>query len=230
MKKMRLGLVLLISLMMVSGCINYSEETWLKGNGSGRMKMAIGISEALMSMSPEEGGEGAFSDEGIKNAFKGKKGIRMKSAKTYNKDGNKVMDLEIEYESLKALEALGNSDNTSFIGKITLKKNKKGQLVFTRVLTFSSPNAEKEKDEEYSAMGEEMMAGLFANYVWRYTVHFPYKVISANTSDDAIDRKTNTVKWDVSLASLIKKPQKMTAVLRPYNFFESVLHRLNLYH
>lgn len=77
-------------------------------------------------------------------------------------------------------------------------------------------------------MGSEA-SSIFSKYVWKYTVHFPYKVISANTADDYIDRKTNTVSWDISLLSISKKPQKMTVVLRPYNFFEAILHRFNLY-
>lgn len=228
MKKVILGLVLVLSLLIISGCINYSEETWLRENGSGKMKMEFAINEAIIDS--ETSSNEPSSMEQIKKSFSDKKDIKLISAKTFNKDGNQVMQMEIEYKSLKALEALNNSEgNTSFIGKITIRKNKKGQLIFTRVLSLNSPGSKNsEQNNEFSQMGEQMMNSMFSNYVWKYTVHFPYKVISANTADDYIDRKTNTIKWDVSLLSVSKKPQKMTAVLKPYNFFEGILRKLNL--
>jgi hypothetical protein len=236
MKRILLGLILLTSILAMTGCLNYSEETWLNQNGSGKLKMEIAISEAFMSMSGQNG-EVPFSLEKMQQSFKGAKGVKLISSKSYNKNGNRVMELMIEFKSLKSLEAWMSRDNQSgdpgFIGKTTMTKNKKGQVVYSRVLAFNtesaSPSKKGDQDDPNAAMGEEMMSGLFANYVWQYTIHFPYKVISANTANNYIDRKTNTVRWDLPLSALAKKPQHMQAVLRPYNFFESILHALHLY-
>lgn len=231
MKKVLTGLALIILLFAVSGCISYSEETWLNDNGSGKLKMEIGVNESLMNMAAKEGNGDPFSEDKIKSSFKNNKNVKIINAKSYNKDGNRVLQMVLEFKSFKSLEASMNNKNSSsnpgFIGHITMTKNKKGQIVFDRVLALNSPSSSEKKSDD-AAIGE-MMNGLLANYVWKYTVHFPYKVISANTADEYIDHKTNTVRWDFALTSLAKKPQKMRAVLRPYNFFEAILHTLNLY-
>jgi hypothetical protein len=233
-KKVLIGSFLFILMLSLTGCISYSEESWLNKNGSGKITMEIGINEGLIAMATEDNGEEPFSIGKIEKQFKGKKGLKLINAKAFNKEGNKIIQLEIEFKSLKALEDFMNSENPSgtagFVGQTNMTKNKKGQITYSRILSFNSGNTSNNNDENgHSAMGEQMMDGLLANYVWQYTIHFPYKVISANTADDYINHKTNTVRWDFSLASLAKKPQTMKAFLRPYNFFESVLHKIKLY-
>lgn len=227
MRKLFLGLILFSTVLLMTGCYHYTEETWLRENGSGKMKMEIALNEALMNMASESNNEEPFSENKVKNTFKGKKDIKLLSTKSFNKDGNRVIQMELEFKSLKALEALNNSeDNSSFIGKMTMAKNKKGQVIFTRVLSMNSGGSTNGTDSEFA---DQMMASIFANYNWKYSIHFPYKVISANTADSHINRKTNTVQWEIPLSSIAKKPQQMTAVLRPYNFFEYILYKLNLY-
>ena len=234
MKKILFGVVFIIVALFVTGCINYNEEAWLNSNGSGKIKMEISINSALMNMGSDEDTSLPYSEDEIKKQFTDNKNLKLNTIKTFSKDDSEVIQIEFEFNSIKDLEALKNTSAEStipgFLGQISLEKDKKGLLNFSRTLEFDSPNSSQTQTgsenestgSEFSAMGEQMATAMFSNYKWKYTIHFPFKIVSANTADEFIDQKTNTVKWEFSLVTLNKKAQKMEVVLRPYNTFEQI--------
>ena len=64
-------------------------------------------------------------------------------------------------------------------------------------------------------MGAGLKEGMFSGYSWKYTVHFPARVVSANTADEDIDRETNTVAWEIDLGSAMNESFTMTTTLEP---------------
>ena len=62
-------------------------------------------------------------------------------------------------------------------------------------------------------MGAGLVQGMFSGYSWKYTVHLPTRVVSANTADEDIDDGNNTVTWNVELGSVMNEPFTMTATL-----------------
>ena len=223
MKNFKMMLLLLVPLFLI-GCVNYSEETWLNSNGSGKMSMEISISEQFVAMMTQEGSSNPFSQKELAKPFKGVKGIKLGEVKTYHKDGNQVVAMNFEFESLKALQNVKSSDGTpGFLGKITFTKNKQGQMVFKRTIeqtNMGQSDPTEQTDSENgldSDLQNQMSAAMFSGYYWKYTVHFPSKLINATT--DTIDKKTNTVVWEIPLSDLSTKSHVMTATIEaPMNW------------
>lgn len=199
-------LYLLLSLLpiLLVGCVSYSEETWFNTNGSGKMTMEISAPEQFIAMMAEQNSADPFSQEAIAKPFKGNKGIKLGEVKTYNQDGNRITVLNFEFSSLEALGNVKNENGEApgYLSKITFTENKKGQLVFTRTLAGTESDGTDEVDPS-------MLSG----FNWTYKIHFPSKVINANTANNYIDTKTNTVVWEIPFSSLFKGPQTMTATI-----------------
>ena len=54
---------------------------------------------------------------------------------------------------------------------------------------------------------------LLSMYKATFTVHFPYQIISGNTSENNIFHYNNKAKWNFSLSSLVDSPQTINAQL-----------------
>jgi hypothetical protein len=213
MKNIKLLLLLLLPVLLI-GCINYSEETWINDNGSGKISMEISISEQLLEVMAGQSNADPFSPDELTKSFKGVKGIKVGEVKTYHKDGNQIAAVNFEFSSLEALNNIKSGNGTpGFIGKISFAKNKKGQLVFTRTID----KMELGEADSDNALSGQMAAAMFSSYNWKYTIHFPSKVISANTGKENINTKTNTVVWEIPLSAFIQNSQAMTATLAAPN-------------
>lgn len=209
MKSIKLLLFLLLPVLLI-GCINYSEETWLNSDGSGKIAMEISMSEQLLAMMAGQSNADPLSPEELTKSFKGVKGIKVGEVKTYHKDGNQIAAVNFEFSSLEALNNIKSGSGTpGFLGKISFTKNKKGQLVFNRTID----KMELGETDSGDALSGQMAAAMFSSYSWKYTIHFPSKVISANTGNENINAKTNTVVWEIPLSAFIQNSQVMTATL-----------------
>lgn len=203
--KTKFLIALFILISVTSGCINYTEETWLKDDLSGRMSFKMELAEELYAMASQ--GQQPFDSKEFGKMFE-VKGIKLTEYKTYTEAGNQVLAVDFTFLSLEALKNIkANNDGFAFIGKVSATKNKKGQLVFTRIISNNQDASEV----------NSFTASLFSKGKFKITVHFPFKIISANTSDKLIDLKNNTVTWEFSFLSTMLKPQEMTAVLEPFN-------------
>jgi hypothetical protein len=115
---------------------------------------------------------------------------------------------------LEALRNVKNLDGTpSFLGQINFGKNKKGQLVFSRTIDKIDLGQKEEAGEENDLAGQ-MSAAMLSGYNWKYTIHFPAKVIGANTANENINANTNTVIWEIPLSTFSQGPQTLTATIQ----------------
>jgi hypothetical protein len=215
----KISLIMLLSL--VAGCLTYNEEVWLNRDGSGKMSMEIGLSEALLSMAPNKS-ELPFSEEKIEKDFSNKKGIRLTEHKIYSRAGNKYVITYFQFDSIESLKNLfaDNKDHKSeFFDNFRIDNDKDGNVRFSRTIDLTEEKEGKEENE----FGKGMASTIFSNYIWKYKIHFPYKIINANTSPENIDYKNNTVTWEFSMASFFNEPQIMTATLKPSSYLIAVL-------
>jgi lipopolysaccharide export LptBFGC system permease protein LptF len=213
MKNAKLLFLLLLPLLLI-GCINYSEETWIHSDGSGKIAMEISTSEQFAALMAGQSGSDPFSPKELAQPFKGVKGIQLKNVKTFHKNGNIIAAVNFEFSSLDAFNRIKNgSSSPGFLGQISLSKDKKGRFIFTRTIDKMELSQGKEKGEADSNdnLAGNMSAALLSGYTWKYTVHFPAKVLNANTANDNINGQTNTVTWDLPLSDIVKSPQTMTA-------------------
>jgi hypothetical protein len=200
MKKL-IPIPLLFILFM--GCFDYEDEIWLNKDWSGTFSMKMGVAESFL----EEGAQDMnwFDEEEAKQTFEGHEGIELSEVKGYSDAGKKYVEYTVEFTSIAALNMFGTSPDAEFMGTFGIDTLNK-EILFTRDINVAG-------DDTAGAMDTESLAGMFADVIWEYKVHFPYKVLEANTVEDNIDTGENTVTWNYSLASLMTSPGHMEARL-----------------
>jgi hypothetical protein len=192
----------LFSIILVS-CIEYQEKMKLNLDGSGEITFAFGISESIFSMGGDNAGLKEFNEEKIDQNYKDKKGIKLVSKRTYTESGNRWMEAKISFDSINDLIA-SSTDTTqqAAIGDISLTQDSNGNMVFTRKI--SKEQKETEPDSSSQKVGEGMMEMMFGKYQWHYELTLPGKIVSTNANSADVDYSSNTVKWNIPIASLAK--------------------------
>jgi len=202
-------LLLILPFLLVLSCIEYEEEMWVNNDGSGKIKMKISMPKFLSEYETEGEGISSFDGENVKKKFEEIDGLTLIDSKSYEEDEKNVIEMVVKFDSFEILaKANEEEDNKLFIGDIKMEKDGDGRIVFKRTVSMED-SSKSEADKE----SEKLMAAMFGQYKFSYIVHFPNKVIEANTSDDNIDQKLNTVKWTFPLTSIISAPQEMVATL-----------------
>ena len=218
-------LLLLAVIPALNSCLSYEEELWVNRDGSGSAHFRIIVSQMLAQVLKETNEipslEGSLTTE-----LKEIDGLRVVEAKAYERAGNSIWAVKVDFDSWEHLKDIrrstenGGQDSLDFLGVVSLKKDEKERLVYSRTVGTRKQkggDTEKETKEEnpFTALGAGLMQGMLSGYTWKYTVHFPAQVVSANTADEDIDKLNNTVTWQVSLGSVVNEPYTMTAILDP---------------
>jgi hypothetical protein len=182
--------------LFLFGCIQYNEEMWLNRDGSGHSQMHITVYSN-------------YQNSETIGKYANIEGIHLLNFKTYRNKDNSYYDIEIGFDNLKAFNELNDKDAMAhFIGKSEIIKGKRGLLEFKRVISLGSTEI---NDEDQLA---DLFQTLFTvNRNWRYTIHFPYEIVSANTDPGNIDYKNKTVKWNYEIAYLWNKDQTMEVTM-----------------
>ncbi len=188
-------------------CIEYKEKLKIEQDGSGEITFAVGINDAITKMDGTESeGLENFDEQKIREKYKDKKGIEFIESRTYNEKGNKWIEVKLHFDSLYDLtEASKDSSNQGMIGVISLEEDKDGNMLFVRKL--GKDDAKSDEDSSNADMGKGMMDLMFSKYEFNYELTLPGKIISANAEENNIDRENNTVKWTVTMSSLISRPK-----------------------
>jgi hypothetical protein len=206
-------IVSVIAAICVLSCIEYEEEIWINADKSGKIKMTVGFAEDLAQMGGESELDG-LSDEQFKAQADTTPGLKMIESKMYTEDETRYISMLMEFDNFEVLASLNDSeDKADMVGNMKLEKKPDGKLYFSRIISMGEEEGEQQSEED--EMASNMAAMMFGQSKWTYKVHMPGKVISANTSDKRIDKENNVVEWEVSLATLMKGPKEMTAVLEP---------------
>lgn len=208
MKKLQIFLIGFFSLLLI-GCLEYEETLTISSDGSGTLIFKMGVEESILEMSDDNDFQN-FDENPIRQNFEGVDGIEVTESKSYTDKGVRWIEITLHFESLEQLSnAEENFDQRGFIGHLSFSKDADGNQVFTREISFQTP--EEEQDE----FSKNMMESVFGKYYWTYTTIFPRRVISANTSEKNINYEQNKVTWSFSLGSLFNEPQVMEATIAP---------------
>ena len=205
--------LLVISLSLISGlsgCIGYEEELWIEKDGTGKVDFRIVLSEMLTGMM-DKNDEDPLDEDKLKDQFSNIDGVRVDEAKTYEKEGKKILSVKLSFDSWKGLTDIDidTEDKANFWGKISLKEDEDGHVIFSRIVQMN----DDETNQEENPFAGGLMTKMLSGFSWKYIVHFPTTVVSANAADEDIDQETNTVTWETSLLSLSQGPFTMTATL-----------------
>lgn len=197
MKLFKTASILFLSFSLFS-CIEYKEKMKLNDDGSGEISFAVGISEEILSLGGDNKQFDDFNEEKIKREYENKKGIKFVSSKSYSKDGNRWIEISLQFDSFEDLKKASDSSSTGMIGEMSLTQNENGNWVYTRKISKSNSSEKDIPDSESNGMTKMM----FSQYKWQYELTLPSKIINTNAKEQDVDTDNNTVKWVYSLASL----------------------------
>jgi len=231
----RLGLaVVLAASLLFTGCFEILEEIWVNNDGTGRIKIDIGVSEAMMSMGNGEGDDSTFSSldadfQKTKEEVEKNPKIKRIDFKQYTDGGMKHFVFDVEVNDLSALNdfqrivyagkdsseegaekgmPLENSD-------LTIEK-KDGKIVFVRTIgektadqevgqmAESDTSGQDSSGKAVEEMGNAMAGAMFGNY--NYTVRLHADNIS--TANGKIDDQKKMVEWKIPFGQLVTGKHK----------------------
>ncbi|MEN6445255.1 MAG: hypothetical protein ABFC98_04325 [Candidatus Cloacimonas sp.] len=192
----RLGL-LLLTLLLLAGCVQYDEELWINHNGSGRAVLRV------IHRSPYENPEEIMRKATLP-------GINLQSYSIHRKGPDVIYTIRFKFKSIDAFnnvnDQLGAAD---FWGKITLNKEPGRRITFKRRIALGN-----QEPEEVDGI-EDILGRLQPdNPIWTYKVHLPWKIISTNALSENVDYENRTVTWRFDTRKMWHKQELMTVELR----------------
>jgi hypothetical protein len=217
-------LALLPALLLVS-CLDYREELWIEGDGSGRIEATIAIDSELGA--PTDGGSGQPDkiEAQLRELFAATEGAKLESYQTQVQGTKRIWDFTVSFRDLRKLKpalAAGRGNIGAVFGDFEIERIPDGRLSVRRTVSFDdgSPPAATDPAAPGEGIGQALgkaFGGLLANTMFAgrnldYITHFPTEVIGANSS--AINRETNTVTWRIPLAQASQGPVVMSAEIK----------------
>ena len=239
MKKLSLAIVLFVSLFF-AGCFEILEEVWINNDGSGRIKIDIGISEAMMSMGTSDSSANTFADldkdfQKTKEEVEKNPKIKRVDFKQYSDGGMKHFAFDVEVRDLSALndfqkivyssekkdtakEASAEQGMPLENSELTIEKQN-GKIVFVRRIgqkpatEDTSTSAEGDSaGKAFEDMGKAMAGAMFGNF--SYTVRLHADNISS--TNGKLDDQKKTVEWKIPLGELMTgKHRELRAEIVP---------------
>jgi hypothetical protein len=183
-------------LLLLAGCVDYNEELWLNKDGSGKVRMTIGV-------------QTSYENDNEINRYVNQPGISLISKSIYRKKNFTFYNLEFKFKNLEAFNNLNDQiSNADFFGRITLTKEKDGSITLKRRIALGSPSGEEDEIEQL------ILAHTAGNLKWHYKLHLPWKIIKANAAAANIDYKNNTVSWEYQTSYLWSQSQTMTVRMK----------------
>ncbi len=190
-------IMLLLTLLVLAGCVQYYEELWINRNGSGRAVIRI------VHRSPYENPEEIMRKAALP-------GINLQSYDIYRKGPDVIYTINFKFKNIDAFNNVNDQLGTAdFWGKITLNKEPGRRITFKRRIALGSQEPEDEDDIEH-IIGRLQPD----NPVWTYKVHLPWKIISTNALPENVDYNNRTVAWKYDTRKMWHKQELMSVELR----------------
>lgn len=224
--------------LSLASCLDYREELWINGDGSGKLNATITIQSSLGA--PTDGGSGQPDEieAQLRDLFALTDGATVERYQSYTEGKKRIWDFTVSFRDLRRLKpavVTGQNNIGAVFGDFEIERIPDGRLAVKRTIALGEPPAPADGSPPASPAGEpgpprttredgsldqaigKLMGGLVANSLFAghhldYTIHFPTEVIGANSS--TIDRATNTVTWRFPLSEASQGPVVMTAEIR----------------
>lgn len=226
---LRLALLLVASLSLLSSCLDYREELWINGNGSGKLHATIALKSEI-GVPPVDGSQPDEVENQLREIFAASDGAEVESYQTYVDGKKRIYDFTVRFSDIRKLKpaiVAGQNNIGAVFGDFEITRIPNGKLAVKRIVKLGEPQATTADDAESESaadtdpdLGEALgkaFGGLVANamlsdYHLDYVTHFPTEIVSANTPN--IDRENHTVTWRYSLAEASQGPLTMTAEIK----------------
>lgn len=218
-------------LLLLSGCVEYDEELWLKPDGSGRAKLRL-VHQSYYS-----------NTQTIINKLE-KPGIHLTDIKVKQSKANMIYEIEFSFDSIEAFNNVNDQISAAdFWGQITLSKNPIGNIVFRRKISLGGKESLDQlpddlseglnemptetdsmdmSDEDYvnsQPDDNDILEGIYKQQqieypTWTYKLHVPWKIIHAGDNYASIDPKKKTVSWKFDTEKLWNGQEQMIVEMK----------------
>ncbi len=207
---------MIVTVLFLAGCADYSEETWVNTDGSGKTRMEISIAKDGMAGK-------TIDKKDIEKELKAIDGIKVKNIEVTTKDNNQLVIIECSFKTLGAFMKLGQTQQgqTGFIGKVSFEKQPDGTYKFSRTIGVTTPTQENNKEDKFQFIMKQMMS----QFTWTYKVHLPGSILTANVANkDDLEKSKKTVTWRYNVGTIMTSGQTMeAAVKKTTNMFVVIL-------
>ncbi len=213
--------VSLTSLLLAS-CLDYREELWINGNGSGKLHALITIHSEL-GAPPVSGSDPDEVESQLREIFSAADGAAVESYQSYVDGKRRVYDFTVTFRDIRQLQpaiVAGRENIGAIFGDFEITRIPDGKLAVKRVVNLGDHAAEAAPasggnefaDSLGKAFGGLVADAMLGNYHLDYITHFPSEIVTANSP--AVDRENHTVTWRHTLADASKGPLTMTAEIK----------------
>ncbi len=194
--------------VLVSGCMEMSEEIWINKDASGRLVIKTFVSESLMAFSSDTDGDGPKAELlRIKEELQTDPEIAGVEFYENSEEGMREIVLDIalnryQYISEVYTSYLSSNDGETDRGSVEFEEIDGGRIRIARL--FPDPDESEDvegevESSEFAEAGMAMMANMVADKYFTVTLHAP-KVEDA-TGEISPDGTSAT--WRISFAQLL---------------------------
>ncbi|MFA6619005.1 MAG: hypothetical protein WCT23_08065 [Candidatus Neomarinimicrobiota bacterium] len=202
--------LMIISLLLLTSCLEYREELWLENDLSGRVNFDIGLPMST-DMEDEE-----ILDLSIVSLCDSVEGIDVNVYNTYILDNNTWIHVELSFENILLLNEIENK----WFGKFYILDEKDSRTL-KRLITMSDTISVRS-----GQIANVLKYAMLGQYSWIYTMHFPDELYEVNAHIARTDTLSNTAVWEYNLASLINEQKTMMGRYRQRSglnrFFQNI--------
>jgi len=196
---------LVLFALLLGGCINIQQEYWLYENGSAKVSMDIGMSQALLSMGAASGSDTTTNPfETLKTEFNASNpNIKNVQVREYTDKDLQHFAVTFEVPDFEKFLANETSQDSEF--NITLTHSPDNSVLFKQVTQLNTGS-------ETTGLDMGSMGEVFKDMYWTVTVHVP-QVMSTNGQK----MDSSTVQWKIPMADIFtgKAPSELTMVYQP---------------
>ena len=205
--------LLIIMLFLLVGCVEYNEEMWLNPDGSGKVSLRL-VHRSNYANTQEIVRKSELP------------GIHLISSQVQKNGPFMVYKVTFKFDNIESFNRISEEPTpVDFLGQISINKNSEGHLVYKRRISLGGseilePGTESDSiDINLLSDPDDILASIYKKQQkdypkWNYTIHLPWKIISASTTADKIDYKNKTVSWEFDTEQMWNKSELMTVEMK----------------
>ncbi len=199
-----LRVLLAITLLLFTSCVNYEEHFTITASGAGSIRAFL----LFKGKKAVESGE-KLGDK-LKGFIGDAPGLDLAHYSSQLTSNNvRVTEFTIAFDHVKRLQAIGESEEAAdvarFFGSYEVEKlSDRYSVTRTVDLTggFGSFNP-----EEQGNIGRKITDAVLSNYNFQYHMHFPTEVLESNGTVSGEENKSSS--WSLPLSDIVANPVAM---------------------
>jgi len=189
---------ILFMFLLLAGCVEYDEELWLNQDGSGRAQLRLVHRSNY-----------ANTNEIMRKAEL--PGIHLLDSQVSRSGPYVVYKVSFRFDDIEAFNNVNDQfSEADFWGAITLNQTPEGNIIFKRRISLGSQETDDIGDILENIYSREQTS----HPTWRYKLHVPWKIISANTLAENIDKGEKTISWEYDTRRMWNKYETMTVEMK----------------